>query len=390
MQSEQGLSKGASQAKWFLMRAQLALAVAVIKSTPPGASGREHAEALSRELKSQDESWKQKAQGLQQEVLRLRQEMLIIRVTSEAKSSAVAADHDTTVDNVSEDLFGSGSVVHSADLQLLSDSETPELFERDPQPAIASPQPPVPCSFPARPWGKPVAPHVHFLQSLCALHRVAGNGRGLDALWFSPDGDTRSVLVDSVCQLLDSVVTACRDPPPLGPCDFVQQACQVAAQAMDLICSRRLASVELMRCVEESLKELTGMLLHSNQSSGGQEDSRLDGFPLDQYQNSCHLFWVLEELLQKSKVPCRVEVGSEQMGFLRHVEQRLFLLSDEFPLFSIYMWRIGGLLTSSDKITPSAGDQVVFKERTTAVDPPLENHALFLGAFERKTPNASY
>uniref|UniRef100_A0A3Q3JBN6 Meiosis-specific protein MEI4 n=1 Tax=Monopterus albus TaxID=43700 RepID=A0A3Q3JBN6_MONAL len=275
MQSEQGLSKGASQAKWFLMRAQLALAVAVIKSTPPGASGREHAEALSRELKSQDESWKQKAQGLQQEVLRLRQEMLIIRVTSEAKSSAVAADHDTTVDNVSEDLFGSGSVVHSADLQLLSDSETPELFERDPQPAIASPQPPVPCSFPARPWGKPVAPHVHFLQSLCALHRVAGNGRGLDALWFSPDGDTRSVLVDSVCQLLDSVVTACRDPPPLGPCDFVQQACQVAAQAMDLICSRRLASVELMRCVEESLKELTGMLLHSNQSSGLEAAQRL-------------------------------------------------------------------------------------------------------------------
>ncbi|KAI3364631.1 hypothetical protein L3Q82_011415, partial [Scortum barcoo] len=33
----------------------------------------------------------------------------------------------------------------------------------------------------------------------------------------------------------------------------------------------------------------------------GQEDSGLDKFPMDQYQNSCRLFWILEELLQKSK-----------------------------------------------------------------------------------------
>lgn len=90
----------------------------------------------------------------------------------------------------------------------------------------------------------------------------------------------------------------------------------------------------------------------------GQESSVLDAFPVDQYQNSSYLFWILEELLQKSKVPCRVEVGSEQMGFLSHLEQRVFLLSDEFPLFSICMWRIGSLLTSSEKkIRPSAGEQ---------------------------------
>lgn len=77
-----------------------------------------------------------------------------------------------------------------------------------------------------------------------------------------------------------------------------------------------------------------------------QESSGLDSFPLDEYQNSCHLFWILEELLQ---VPCRVEVGAEQTGFLSRLEQRVFALSDEFPLFSINMWRIGGLLSSSDR-----------------------------------------
>ncbi|CAB1440465.1 unnamed protein product [Pleuronectes platessa] len=81
----------------------------------------------------------------------------------------------------------------------------------------------------------------------------------------------------------------------------------------------------------------------------GEDSSRLDQFPVDRYHNSCHLFWILEQLLQNSEVPCRVEPGSEQTGFLRHLEQHLLLLSDEFPLFSIYMWRIGSLLTSSGR-----------------------------------------
>ena len=73
------------------MKARVALAVAIIKSKPPGLSGRQYAEALACKMKSRDESWKKKAQELQQEVLRLRQEMLISRVTSNIKSSTVAA-----------------------------------------------------------------------------------------------------------------------------------------------------------------------------------------------------------------------------------------------------------------------------------------------------------
>lgn len=166
------------------------------------------------------------------------------------------------MDTSSQDLFGHGSVGHNSEPQLGSDSETPELL-----PAITSPQP----SVSSIPHGHPIEitllPHVEFLHSLCALHRVRANERGLEALWFSRDGDAGSVLMDSVCQLLDSVVTACRDPPPLGPRDLVLQACQVVAQAMDLYCSQRLPSVEFMRRVEKPLRELTGMLLHCDQLS---------------------------------------------------------------------------------------------------------------------------
>ncbi|XP_070844095.1 meiosis-specific protein MEI4 [Chaetodon trifascialis] len=393
MESKDGHLKAASQAEWFFVKAKVALAVAIIKSKPPGVSGREYAEALACKLKDQDEGWKKKGQELQQEVLRLRQELLISRATCSSRSSAEAADHHEAVDSSSQDLFGPECEACSANPEPGCDSETPEVLQQDPRPAASSPQLPAPCSHHRCPRGRAVLPHVQFLQSLCALHRAERTNSVLESLWFRPDGDAGSVLVDSVCQLLDSLVAACRDPPALGPPDLVPHACRVTARAMDLFCSQKLPSAEFMRRVEESLRELTGMLLHCNQLSRlpaaetlmeclitlgscsmsksflirhilsqistlavqlwqafqGAHGSGLEEFPVNQYQNSCHLFWILEELLQKSKVPCRVEVGSEQTGFMSHLERRVFLLSDEFPLFSIAMWRIGGLLTSLDR-----------------------------------------
>lgn len=77
------------------------------------------------------------------------------------------------------------------------------------------------------------------------------------------------------------------------------------------------------------------------------EGSAIHRFPLAQYHNSFHLFWIVKTLLQNSKVPYRVAAGSDTTGFLAHLEGRVFLLSEEFPLFSMYMWMIGGLLTST-------------------------------------------
>lgn len=85
-----------------------------------------------------------------------------------------------------------------------------------------------------------------------------------------------------------------------------------------------------------------------------QEGSGLRSFPLDQYHNSCHLFWVLEQLLHNSEASCRVPVEPDHMGFLTHLDQHVLLLSEEFPLFSIYMWRTGLLLTSSDRPHPNS------------------------------------
>ncbi|XP_037306116.2 meiosis-specific protein MEI4 [Pungitius pungitius] len=366
----------AGRDEWFFTRAKVALALAVIKDRPPGASGRAHAEDLSRRLRARDGSWQQVARGLQQEVLRLQQELLLSRVTPRPQSGPRTPDLPGG-DDASQDLFSLGGESHGRD------SETPDLLP----PASAPPRPPLPSGLPLTPRGEPSPPHARFLQSLCALQRVDHGARGLESLWFGPGGAWSSVLPDSVCQLLDSVMAACRAPPLLGLGGGVLPACRVAARATDLFCSQRGPPPEFRRRVEESLTELTALLLHSSQLSGlgyaeklmeclvalggsnmsksfvirhllslldslanqlwqlfqGEVGSAPDRFPVDQYQNSCYLFWVLEELLQSCDGPCRVEVCSEL------TEQRIFLLSQEFPLFSICWWRLRCLLTSSER-----------------------------------------
>ncbi|XP_056873054.1 meiosis-specific protein MEI4 isoform X4 [Takifugu flavidus] len=247
---------------------------------------------------------------------------------------------DRTVDPASQDLFGPECVVQT-------DSETPELL-----PSVPLQRPADTPRLQERP--QEVFPHVEFLQSLCALQRVRGDDHGLEPLWFPPDADAGSLLADSVCQLLDSVVKACKDPPPFGPGDPVLQACRVVSQATDLFCSQRLPSVEFKRGVESSLEELTEMLLHRDWSSQDAEGSAIHKFPLAQYHNSFHLFWIVKTLLQNCKVPYRAAAGSDATGFLVHLERRVFLLSEEFPLFSMYMWMIGGLLTSTGAGPPPA------------------------------------
>ncbi|XP_056873055.1 meiosis-specific protein MEI4 isoform X5 [Takifugu flavidus] len=200
---------------------------------------------------------------------------------------------DRTVDPASQDLFGPECVVQT-------DSETPELL-----PSVPLQRPADTPRLQERP--QEVFPHVEFLQSLCALQRVRGDDHGLEPLWFPPDADAGSLLADSVCQLLDSVVKACKDPPPFGPGDPVLQACRVVSQATDLFCSQRLPSVEFKRGVESSLEELTEMLLHRDWSSQDAEGSAIHKFPLAQYHNSFHLFWIVKTLLQNCKAPVRLQ-----------------------------------------------------------------------------------
>lgn len=80
------LCSGNSIKAWYTRSAKLAVAVAIIKSRPPGLSGRQHAEQLAARFNLFERSWKTKAEGLQEEVMRLRQELLLSKMLSKPGS----------------------------------------------------------------------------------------------------------------------------------------------------------------------------------------------------------------------------------------------------------------------------------------------------------------
>ncbi|MEQ2222109.1 hypothetical protein ILYODFUR_022512 [Ilyodon furcidens] len=155
---------------------------------------------------------------------------------------------------MSQDLFGGESPVCVADC----DSETPDLL----QPAAAPPS-----KHQRDSQRDALLPHMQFLQCLWSLQRLDSSSRGVEALCLTPEGDGGSVVAETICLLLDSVVAACKEPPVLPLSDHVLQACQVASRALDLICLPRWPSVDFMRRVEEPIIELTQILLHSKHPS---------------------------------------------------------------------------------------------------------------------------
>lgn len=375
-----------SQAEWCFMKAKLALAVAIIKNKPPGVSSGQYAQALGRQLKARDESRKEKAQGLT-----LRQEVLMAKLTSLME----AADFSGRMNGNSQDLFGPGSAEPEDD----AGSETPDLdLSPNTEPVAGCSTPPIPSDRPASPQSDVVLRHTRFLQSLGSLQWLKGC-EGMETPWFGPDGDGALVLEDTLSELLDFVAEG-RGSVRLGSGDYAVAACQAAAQATDLLGSRR--SAKFTSRVGKRLKELIGMLLNGDQTSGlGSRGSVLelqlqnlkrclmvlgsssslrsllirhvmseltaltnqlwqviqitDGsgirqFPVIQYQNSRHLFSILEELLQQLDVTWQNEAGAELKDFQRCMEERVFPLSEEFHVFSLRMWRLGGLI--KDPTTP--------------------------------------
>uniref|UniRef100_A0AAY4CRC1 Meiosis-specific protein MEI4 n=1 Tax=Denticeps clupeoides TaxID=299321 RepID=A0AAY4CRC1_9TELE len=344
---------------WSAASAKLAVAVAVIKSRPPGRSGRQHAEDLAAGLGRRDESWEAKARGLQREVLRLRQELLLSRTRSRPAGTYATGPHlslfgGAVVPQLSEVVpatpendsgHGSGSNTEA----LLQTAGADEADGHPPATASLRPRFPGGAS-------DPMAAHMQFLQNLCGL-------RKLDACWH-PLAEEGSVAWDSAGQLLRSLVSAYKDGRTPTQQALLLQASQVAAQALDqcrpcsgpsrlfithtlyflsqftsqegladcliLLGRSRMLRRPLLDLLLSQINLLADHLWNACQEGTGT-------FEVERYENSFYVYWVLEQLLKDGP---RYE-HREAQGQL---ERQVIRLSDEFPLFALYMWRIGGLL----------------------------------------------
>lgn len=72
---------------------------------------------------------------------------------------------------------------------------------------------------------------------------------------------------------------------------------------------------------------------------------------MTRYENIFFLFWVLEQLLQKeTEEGNTASIGhndQEIKKFVQKHDETIFQLSDAFPLFTFYLWRLGILLNSA-------------------------------------------
>uniref|UniRef100_A0A3B3T2I8 Uncharacterized protein n=1 Tax=Paramormyrops kingsleyae TaxID=1676925 RepID=A0A3B3T2I8_9TELE len=215
---------------WYLRTAKLAVAVAIIRSRPKGWTGREHAEFLASRLHCEDNDWKAKAQGLQEEVLRLRQELLLSKTRAEITGSSVAGGY---MDQPPGCILytGSGFMHNTGDPPMDGRSQAAEESMRI-----------------SGPWegDSAMLHHTQFLHSLVGLGQPA-------------DSRDLPVVTDALCQLLSCMVEAWADPRLLPPPSLILRAAWVVAQALEFLSGP--ACVELVGRAESCLKELTALLL---------------------------------------------------------------------------------------------------------------------------------
>ncbi|XP_073080504.1 meiosis-specific protein MEI4 isoform X2 [Manis javanica] len=329
---------------WSVRTAKLALALAIIHSKPAGSSSREYTERLARAVSGQES----KVEALEAEVLELRQKLLLSRICSGLSksgdpSSQLQAQDPGSSENTVTLLEDSGCDLSNE--QRTESSEVSQEFVESRPPTL----------FPLLPSLKrhhgapanPLSSHMQFLQHLLELKTLTESGRlKTDFSHFENDSST---VCDSVCQLLDGLITFYRNPKfPFS--SFWTEAVDTLAR---LISDFNYSNHILMKC-SKKLEEFERTLLHDIVRN--RNINRVQaGYDVTRYENIFSLFWILEQLLQmESEEGDPSGIGrddQEARAFLRKHDETVLQLSDAFPLFTLYVWRLGVLLNSIERKT---------------------------------------
>ncbi|XP_069788165.1 meiosis-specific protein MEI4 isoform X2 [Narcine bancroftii] len=389
---------------WYLKTSRLALALAIIGCTPTERSSREHTEQLAKSLCNKGVEWKLKAEAWKAEVLYLRQELFLTRMRSAARSNDnIEADSCACLESPTQDPMqcmnesthpeDSGCDVSNgqgSDTQgLLANCGTRcfdfySLTTEKASPLVNSTLPNtasyVPSGNELEVNKKMLNFHTKFLQTFIRIRKIANNQ--------TPAGETLtlngdySVVTDSVSHFAESLIVFCTKPK------FLPQASLLMEATESLIClmqEGKLPTTHLAQCikrVEKLVKELVKVILDNTEVNRFQGQklvaellivlgrcpsfstqvfatllSEINNFidylwhinqaelDVSSYENVYHLFWILEQILQHKK-PAGSQITAVNLVDLEKLQQRLdqtvLRLSSDFPLFTVYLWRLAG------------------------------------------------
>ncbi|KAF1491023.1 Meiosis-specific protein MEI4, partial [Pygoscelis antarcticus] len=377
----------------YLKISKLALAFAIIHSKPPGKSCKEYTEHLAKTVSEQDFGWKSKVEALEAEVLRLRQELLLNKICprfcSENDASAETLLDQECINpmSYSSQLEDSGCDVSNDcafdSLGIASDFHQSEHVDTSKR--WLERVPPFNLCYTSK--EESLTAPVQFLQHLLEIRKLSEGGI-LQADFTELENDSFTVF-NSVSQLLDGL-TIFYNSPKFPVSNFLTEAVCVL---ISLITDTKLSNHVLKKCfkkLEEFKKNLIQIILRNNNvnrfqalhavshtlvllgrnnilrnslislllSEVRQFAEQLlqahqiqDMYDITQYENIFLLCMILEQLLQneteESNISSSDYDGEEKIKFLKNLDQIILHLSDEFPLFSLYLWRVSVLLNSA-------------------------------------------
>ncbi|XP_050170223.1 meiosis-specific protein MEI4 isoform X2 [Myiozetetes cayanensis] len=374
---------------WYLKISKLALAFAIIHSKPPGKSSKEYTEHLAKTVSEQDFGWKWKVEVLEAEVLRLRQELILNRICPRFRlenrkpdTSAEALLNRESINpaSYSSQLEDSGCDVSNDSafdsLGIASDFHQSEQNVKVP-----------PLNLCHASKEQSLTAPVQFLQHLLEIRKLSEGGI-LQADFSELENDSFTIC-NSVSQLLDGLTVFYNNPKfPVSNC-LTEAVCVLVS----LITDTKLSNHVLKKCfkkLEEFKKNLIQIILRSSSINRFQalhsvsqtlvllgknnvlRNSLISlllsevrqfaeqllqahqvhsAYDITQYENVFPLCMILEQLLQneteESNVSSSDYEGEEKIKFLKNLDQIILHLSEEFPLFSLYLWRVSVLLNSA-------------------------------------------
>uniref|UniRef100_A0A8C3KBK7 Meiotic double-stranded break formation protein 4 n=1 Tax=Calidris pygmaea TaxID=425635 RepID=A0A8C3KBK7_9CHAR len=382
---------------WYLKISKLALAFAIIHSKPPGKSCKEYTEHLAKTLSEQDFGWKSKAEALEAEVLRLRQELLLNKICPRfcLQNGKPDASAETLLDQERINPPSYSSQLEDSGCDVSNDCAFDSLgtasdFPQSEHNVNASNRwlervPPLDLCCTSK--EESLAAPVQFLRHLLEIRKLSEAGilqadftelennsfticnsvsrllDGLTVFYNSPKIPVSNLLSEAVCVLISLITDSKLSNHVLKKCfkkleEFKKnlikiilrssgvnrfQALHAVSHTLGLLARNNVLRNSLISLLLPEVRQFAEQLLEAHQVQAM--------YDITQYENIFTLCTILEQLLQNDtedrKVSSSDYDGEEKTKFLKNLDQIILHLSDEFPLFSLYLWRVSVLLNSA-------------------------------------------
>ncbi|XP_028394873.1 meiosis-specific protein MEI4-like [Dendronephthya gigantea] len=293
--------------KYFEDIMKTALAISVIRTKPKHISGKVYAQVLNSKLTGNAEQWKLKFQGLEVELLSVKEELIKAKLKNNAFS------------NNTEDTY-------TADIEISECLTPPSSSE---------------SKFEERQCGDLGDRHANFLKSLLK-ERIHENGFAetcipeccVDSLIGILDMDPKgSQPVETVLNFADEIILAVMNHEI---CSSNLNLTKYSKLIIRLASHKKIIKLILSKLTEQLVAFSETLRVISQDPMALQEN-------LEKYKSIYYILWCIESILLKAKDSDSLDSVSKTL--LATLEDSVLHLSKTFPLFTCYVWRIGGLIS---------------------------------------------